>query len=124
MRDQARQKGEDILRKRLHAYIAPSTRNYHTSIQQNSFVSSPYSQSMNAYTTASGIEITLSEESYVSLCCGIADMISHPQHSWETEYIKCVEREADIRKEHPSVKLAYEKYRTLLELVADGRRIT
>ena len=118
--------GEAILKKRFSAHVVPSHRAYHTAVPQkywNNYPNDPFSSSAINVQREQGIEVNLSESSYEDLCLAVRSMAFHPLHSWEREYIQELEFEAKVRDDNPGVKKAYDNYRLLMELVANGRRL-
>jgi len=117
--------GQDILQERFGAIIQPSHRTYHTAVPQDYWQTQTPGSLISPinYQTSNGVEITLSESNFTDLCYSIESLVFHPRHSWESEYIKKLEFEAKIRDNNPAVMKAYNNYKILMVLVANGQHL-
>lgn len=93
----------------------------------------PYETPMNSYvSTEYSVDISVREKDYER----ILDIIGYglsgnstrqftggPDHSYYKDVVDRLDAEKAIRRQHPGIQKAYDKYRTLLSLVANGQQI-
>jgi len=112
----------DILTSMYQAHTSPGNRRY-------AKMKSPFLYSNDDLGTAShtveyaqSIQIDMTESSYDTLIADITTIHNLPdvrRNSFNnySEYVRKETKEERIRKNNPSVALAYERYKTILQLV-------
>lgn len=131
MSEKDRTEGHKYLTKHLNAYIGRGAKRFHTMIPaefqdiQTQF--QPYG-SIDPYDrqvrVEESVDISMRESDYQRLL----DVLGYIQHHGNADFYKQdleerVAFERSLRDKHPGIKKAYERYRILLEMVAQGKEI-
>lgn len=131
MSDQNREKGHKFLTTHFDAHVGRGAKRFHTALshefqtmksQYNPYGSiDPYDHQV--YIEES-VDISLRESDFQRLL----DLLGHCQErEFVDSHTKRLEQriafERSLRDKHPSIKKAYERYRILLDMVAQGKDI-
>lgn len=131
MSERDRENGHKFLTKHFDAYVGRGAKRFHTALshefqsmksQFNPYVSiDPYDRQV--YVEES-VDISLREADYQRLL----DLLGHWQErEFVDSHTKQLEQriafERSLRDKHPGIKKAYERYRILLDMVAQGKDI-
>jgi hypothetical protein len=126
-----RKNGQNFLIKHFDAHIGSGAKRFHTALshefQSMKSQFHPYGSvdpcDHQVYVEES-VDISLRESDYQRLL----DLLGHlQQHEYTDSYAKHLDQklafERNLRDKHPGVKKAYERYRILLDMVAQGKDI-
>lgn len=132
MSEKDRTAGRKFLEKYLNAHISRGNRRFHTTIP-------PEYQSMDPYKFFPGdrvdpydsmvyveesVDVSLRESDFQRLLDVLGNFENNGDANYRTKDLEVrIAFERSLREKHPGVKKAYDRYRILLDMVAQGQDI-
>jgi hypothetical protein len=130
MSEQNRKKGKDFLSKTLHAEIGRGNRRYQTMHSMDYWIRQAYKPtdplSDMHVQIESSVDISMRESDYDRLLEILGRFNTDERVTADRYYSELESRlayERKLRNNNPALKIAYEKYKIMLDLVANGKDI-
>lgn len=130
MSEQNRKQGKDFLSKNLHAEIGRGNRRYQTVHSMDYWIRQAYKPtdplSDMHVQIESSVDISMRESDYDRLLEILGRFNTDERVTADRYYSELESRlayERKLRNNNPALKLAYEKYKIMLDLVANGKDI-
>jgi len=129
MSQKERDEGRRILEEKFKAKISPSNHKFYRMqpvYNYDRYKSPGLADYESSYQeVVVGVDITLEEASFEYLCSCLSYQQSGRDRfkPYDHEMWDRLQSERDLRARHPGLQKAYDKYRILLDLVANGKEI-
>lgn len=127
MSEQERTAGRNILKDRYNAKISQSQqRAYRASMDYEYSYSIDGTVSAHRARTITCVDITMDQEHFDYFCQTLGWLHGNNNRDmvrYDNEVLLRLQHEKQLRKDHPALQIAYDKYRLMLDMVANGKDI-
>jgi hypothetical protein len=130
MSEQNRNNGKKFLKEYLHAETGRGKLRYQTAYPKDYWINvaySPMEPDLDTYIRVEqSFDLSMREEDFDRLLEILGRFDTHQRLTADDYYRELESRlifERQLRKQHPALKLAYDKYKLLVDMVANGKEI-